>query len=72
MKSILPLAVLAALGLGVWLSGLTEYLGWHELARHQASLLALVVDGVMTRRRLSRIEGLVATRAEGPAPSGPV
>jgi len=42
MKSVLPLAILAALGLGVWASGLTEYLGWHELARHQASLLALV------------------------------
>ncbi len=42
MKSVLPLLVLVALGVGVWVSGLTEYLGWHELARHQASLLALV------------------------------
>ena len=44
MKSVLPLAILAALGLGVWASGLTEYLGWHELARHQASLLGHQMD----------------------------
>ncbi|MGH7153495.1 MAG: TVP38/TMEM64 family protein, partial [Acetobacteraceae bacterium] len=41
-RHILPLLLLAAIGLGVWRSGLLHELSWHALARHQSGLLALV------------------------------
>lgn len=42
MKAVLPLLVLVALAVAAWATGLTGYLSWAELARHQANLLALV------------------------------
>ncbi len=42
MKRVIPFLALAGLALAVWFSGLTDYLGWESLARHQASLLTKV------------------------------
>lgn len=41
-RHIVPLLLLAAIGLGIWRSGLLHELSWHTLALHQAGLLALV------------------------------
>jgi uncharacterized membrane protein YdjX (TVP38/TMEM64 family) len=41
-RHLLPLALLAALGVAVWQSGLTAELSWNAFARHQAELVDLV------------------------------
>jgi len=42
MKRAIPILILVALAIGAWASGLTDYLTWAELARHQASLRSAV------------------------------
>ena len=41
LRHLLPLLVLAALGIAAWQSGLIAALSWSSLARHQTALLAL-------------------------------
>jgi uncharacterized membrane protein YdjX (TVP38/TMEM64 family) len=42
MRRLLPFLLLVLLAIVAWASGLGDYLGWEELARHQAALQALV------------------------------
>lgn len=44
MKRVVPLLILVTLAIAAWASGLTAYLSWAELARHQGTLLAAVAD----------------------------
>lgn len=44
MKRVVPLLILVILAIAAWASGLTAYLSWAELARHQGTLLAAVAD----------------------------
>jgi uncharacterized membrane protein YdjX (TVP38/TMEM64 family) len=42
LKHLVPLLVLAALGVALWQSGLLRHLSWASLAQHQTELLSLV------------------------------
>ncbi|HEX5325746.1 MAG TPA: VTT domain-containing protein, partial [Acetobacteraceae bacterium] len=42
LRHVLPLLLLACLGIAIWRSGLGSELSWASLARHQAGLLGLV------------------------------